>query len=57
MDCSQLGSSVHGTLHAGLWQWFAIPSPEDLPIPGIEIGSPALAGIFFTTELPGKPTS
>jgi len=23
--------------------------------PGIEPGSPALAGIFFTTEPPGKP--
>ena len=27
----------------------------DLPRPGIEPGSPALAGGFFTTELPGKP--
>ena len=27
------------------------PSPEDLPIPGIKIGSPALTGIFFTTEV------
>jgi len=32
------------------------PSPRDLPDPGIELVSPALAGIFFTTEPPGKPT-
>ena len=30
------------------------PSPGDLPDPGMEPGSPALAG-FFTTESPGKP--
>ena len=31
------------------------PTPEDLPDPGIEHVSPALAGGFFTTEPPGKP--
>ena len=31
------------------------PSPGDLPNPGIEPASPALAGRFFTTEPPGKP--
>ena len=31
------------------------PSPGDLPRSGIEPASPALAGRFFTTELPGKP--
>ena len=31
------------------------PSPGDLPEPGIEPASPALAGGFFTTEPPGKP--
>ena len=30
-------------------------SPGDLPNPGIEPQSPALAGGFFTTEPPGKP--
>ena len=29
--------------------------PGDIPDPGIEPLSPALAGRFFTTELPGKP--
>jgi len=31
------------------------PPPGYLPNPGIEIVSPALAGIFFSTEPPGKP--
>ena len=29
----------------------------DLPDPGIEAGSPALAGEFFTAKPPGKPTT
>ena len=33
------------------------PSPEDLPDPGIELASPALAGVFFTAEAAGKPKS
>ena len=31
------------------------PSPGDLPDPGIERMTPALAGRFFTTEPPEKP--
>ena len=31
------------------------PSPRDLLDPGIKLESPALAGGFFTAELPGKP--
>ena len=37
------------------WSELPFPSPEDLPDPGIESLSPALAGGFFTTEPPGKP--
>ena len=33
------------------------PPPGDLPDPGIESPSPALAGRFFTAEPPGKPPS
>ena len=33
-----------------------LPSPGDLPDPGIELVSPALVGRFFTTEPPGKPS-
>ena len=57
MDCSPLGSSVHGILQARILE-LPCPSPGDLPDPGIKPTShvaPALAGRFFTTELPGKP--
>ena len=37
MDCSPIGSSVHG-----IFQARPFPSPGDLPNPGIEPGSPAL---------------
>ena len=30
------------------WSRFPFPSPGDLPNPGIEPGSPALSGRFFT---------
>ena len=32
-----------------------IPSPEDLPDPGIEPGSPLLQADPLPAELPGKP--
>ena len=38
------------------WSRLPFPPPEDLPDPGIEPTSPALAGTFFTTEPAGKPT-
>ena len=37
------------------WSGLPFPSPGDLPRPGIEPGSPALAGGLFTTEAPGEP--
>ena len=37
------------------WSWLSFPPPEDLPNPGIEPASPALASGFFATELPRKP--
>ena len=38
--------------------WSGLPrlSPEDSPDPGIEPTSSALAGRFFTTQPPRKPT-
>ena len=59
MDCSPSGSSVHGIFQAGILEWLPLPTPRDLPDPGIEPespASPALAGGFFITELPGKPS-
>ena len=37
------------------WNGLQFPSPGDLPDPGMESASPALAGGFFTTEPPEKP--
>ena len=55
MDYSPPGSSVHGISQARTLEWDAIfPPPGELPNPGIEPASPALAGGFFTTEPPGK---
>ena len=36
------------------WSGLLCPSPGDLPNPGMKLLSTALAGEFFTTELPGK---
>ena len=55
MDCGPPGSSVHGILQAKTVEWVAIPSPEDLPDPGIETGSPALQADSSPFEPPGKP--
>ena len=35
------------------WSGLPCPSPRDLPDPGTETLSPALAGVFFTPEQPG----
>ena len=48
MDCCPPGSSVHGILQARILEWVAMPSSRDLPDPGIEPVSPALAGGSFT---------
>jgi len=37
------------------WTGLPLPSPGDLPDPGIKPMSLALAGGFFTTEPHGKP--
>ena len=36
------------------WSGSPCLPPGDLPDTGLELVSPALAGGFFTTELPGK---
>ena len=48
------GSSVHGIFQAGILEWVAFSSPEDLPKPGIEPGAPALQTDSLPAELPGK---
>ena len=55
MGCSPLSSSVHGFSRQEYWSGLPFPSPEDLPDPGIEHGSPALRVDSLPTELSGKP--
>ena len=38
------------------WSGLPFVSPEDLPDPGIEPGSPALQADSLPAELPGKPS-
>ena len=38
------------------WSGLTFRSPRDLPDPGTKPMSPSLAGGFFTSEPPGKPT-
>ena len=59
MDYSSPGSSVQGILPERILEWGLFPPPGDLPGPGIESVSLALAGRFFTTsatwEAPTRP--
>ena len=48
-----LWGSRHGLIGCGTWTWL-LQGMWNLPRPGIECMSPALAGRFFTTEPPGK---
>ena len=53
MSYSLPGSSVHGTLQAGIWRGLPCPPLGNLPQPGIEptsLMSSASAGRFFTTS-------
>ena len=39
------------------WSGQPFPSPEDLPSPGMELGSPAFQADSLLSEPPGKPLS
>ena len=58
--CNPMDSSPQGPLSMEFsrqkyWSELPFPTPGDLPNPGIEPMSLALAGRFFTTAPPGKP--
>ena len=56
--CRLPASSVHEILQARTLERVAMPPSGDLPNPGMEpmsLMTPASAGGFFTTALPGKP--
>ena len=41
MDCSPPDSSLHGIFQQKYWSGFPVPSPGDLPDPGIKPTAPA----------------
>ena len=55
MNCSLSAFSIHGILQARILEWVAMPSPGDLPNPGIEPRSPALQADSLPLEPQGKP--
>ena len=54
MDCSLLGSSVHGILQARILDGLPYPSPGNIHDPGIESGFPELQADCLLSESPGK---
>ena len=52
VNCSLPGSAVHRILQARILEWFAIPSPENCPDPGIELRSPESQA----DSLPSEPS-
>ena len=56
MNHSPLGSPVHGISRATILEWIAGSISRGSSNPGIEPAYPGLAGGFFTTEPPGKPS-
>ena len=58
MDCSLPQSSEDEILQARILVWIAIPfcsSPEDLPNPGLQPGSPELQADTSPSELQESP--
>ena len=49
--CDPMDYKVHEILQARILEWLAVPSPGDLPNPGIKPRSPAL----WVDSLPAEP--
>ena len=47
--------TVHGILQARILEWVPIPSPGDLPDPGMEPRSPTRGADSLTAEPQGTP--
>ena len=57
IDCSSLGSSVHGVLQGRILEWAAMPfsrGASQLGTQPASLMSPALADRFFTTNATWK---
>ena len=57
MDHSSPDSLSMGFSRQEYWSGLPCPSPEDLPDPGIEAGSPALQANSLLFELQGRPVA
>ena len=57
MDCSPLGSSVHGILQARILEWVAVSFSRASSRPRDWICISYISGGFFTSEPPGQPRS
>ena len=55
--CSLPGSSIHGIFRQEYRSGLPLPSPRDLPNPGIELGSPTLQADSLPFEPPGNPVN
>ena len=55
VDCSPLGSPVHGILQARIPEQAAMPFSRGSSQPRDQTQVSCTAGRFFTTEPPGKP--
>ena len=55
MNCSPQVPLSNGISQARILWWVAISFSRGSSDPGMEPTSPALAGEFLTTDLPGKP--
>ena len=55
VDCSLLGSSVHGIFQARILEWVAISYSRGSSRTGMQPRSPALKADSLRSEPPGKP--
>ena len=55
MDCSTLGSSVHGNSRQEQWNGLPLSSPKFCLTQGLNLGIPHCSQISLLTEAPGKP--
>ena len=55
VDYNQPGSSIYGILQARILEWDAISSFKGSSWPRYQTHISCITGVFFTTELPGKP--
>ena len=53
--CDPMDYTIHGILQARILKWVTIPSPGDLPNPGIKPRTPALQADSLPAEPQGKP--